>query len=49
MLQDILHQRQTEIDFLNGKIVNLGESLGISTPINQIITALIKGLEVSYL
>ena len=25
MLQDILHQRQTEIDFLNGKIVNLGE------------------------
>ena len=49
MLQDILKSKPTEIDYLNGKIVEIGKRLNIDTPINKIITALIKGLENSRL
>ncbi len=45
MLQDVARGRRTEIDFLNGKVCELARSLGISTPHNDAITALIKGLE----
>ncbi|MFX1509038.1 MAG: ketopantoate reductase family protein [Promethearchaeota archaeon] len=45
MLQDILHGRQTEIDFLNGKIVELGKHHKIATPVNETITQLIRFLE----
>ena len=45
MLQDILRSKPTEIDYLNGKIVESGKSLNLDTPINKIITVLIKGLE----
>jgi 2-dehydropantoate 2-reductase len=45
MLQDILKGNQTEIDFLNGKIVTLGMEIDIPTPINSMLTHLIKGLE----
>jgi 2-dehydropantoate 2-reductase len=47
MLQDIINHRATEIDFLNGKIVELGLSFGIPTPLNQMLTALVKGREYS--
>lgn len=43
--QDILRRVPTEIDWLNGKIVERGRALGIKTPHNFTITALIKGLE----
>ena len=43
--QDILRRVPTEIDWLNGKIVERGRDLGIKTPYNFAITALIKGLE----
>ena len=45
MLQDFMRQNPTEIDFLNGKIVSYGKQLGIPTPINGLLTALIKGKE----
>src|SRR6516162_9227991 len=45
MLQDVLAQRQTEVDFMNGAIVALGEQLGVPTPLNRTLWALIKGLE----
>ncbi|MHA1467463.1 MAG: ketopantoate reductase family protein [Promethearchaeota archaeon] len=45
MLQDILKGKKTEIDFINGRIVKLGEELGINTPVNESLTYLIKGLE----
>ena len=47
MLQDILKGKKTEIDFLNGKIVEYARELGVKVPINEILTILIKGLEVS--
>lgn len=48
MLQDVEAHRQTEIDFLNGGITRFGDEVGLPTPINQAITALVKGLEHSW-
>jgi 2-dehydropantoate 2-reductase len=48
MLQDVLAERQTEIDWLNGGIVRFGEQVGVPTPMNQAIWALVKGLEHSW-
>ena len=45
MLQDLDNGRKTEINFINGKIVEYGKKFGISTPINQKLTHEIKKLE----
>lgn len=45
MCQDIMKQKETEIDFLNGKIVELGRKHGILTPVNETVAGLIKFLE----
>ncbi len=42
MLQDIQAGRKTEIDALNGAVVELGQQLGVNTPVNRVITSLIK-------
>jgi 2-dehydropantoate 2-reductase len=48
MLQDVLKGKPTEIDFINGRIVEFGKKLGIEVGINELLTALIKGLESSF-
>ncbi len=48
MLQDVLAKRQTEVDFMNGAIVKYGEKVGVPTPLNKTVWALIKGLEQSW-
>ena len=48
MLQDVLAKRQTEVDFMNGAIVKLGEKFGVPTPMNKAMWELIKGLEHSW-
>jgi 2-dehydropantoate 2-reductase len=48
MLQDVLAKRQTEVDFMNGAIVKWGEKIGVPTPLNRAMWALIKGLEHSW-
>ena len=48
MLQDVEARRETEIDFLNGGVVRFGREHGVPTPLNEAITALIKGLERSW-
>jgi 2-dehydropantoate 2-reductase len=48
MLQDALAHRQTEVDFMNGAIVHWGEKLGVPTPLNRAVWALVKGLEESW-
>ncbi len=45
MLQDILKGRPTEIDVINGAVVRKGAEKGIPTPVNQMLTELIKALE----
>ena len=46
MLQDILNGKKTEIDYINGAIVAEGTACGVSTPYNQILTRLVKALEI---
>lgn len=48
MLQDVEARRATEIDYLNGGIARFGRELGVPTPLNDTITALIKGVEASW-
>ena len=48
MLQDIEARRPTEIDYLNGGIARFGLQLGVPTPLNDAVTALIKGVEISW-
>ena len=46
MLQDILNGKQTEIDYINGAVVAEGTACGVSAPYNQILTRLVKALEI---
>jgi 2-dehydropantoate 2-reductase len=48
MLQDVLKQKVTEIDFLNGAIVREGRSLGIPTPVNLTLTSLVRAIQETY-
>jgi len=48
MLQDVLKNKKTEIDFINAVIVREGQSLGIPTPVNSVLVDLVKTLEQSY-
>ena len=49
MLEDIHEHRKTEIDHINGAIVEYGEQEGIKTPYNRMAVALVMGKERSYL
>jgi len=43
--QDLARGKKTEIDHLNGIVVRKGEALGIPTPVNRTLAALVKLLE----
>ena len=45
MCQDVMKGKKTEIDFLNGKIVELGREHHIPTPVNEALTCLVKFME----
>jgi 2-dehydropantoate 2-reductase len=48
MLQDVLHKKKTEIDFINGVIVRQAQELSIPVPVNTAVLDLIKTIEASY-
>jgi 2-dehydropantoate 2-reductase len=48
MLQDVLRKKRTEIDFINGVVVRLGQELGIPVPVNQLLVDLVKTIEASH-
>ena len=48
MLQDVERGRRTEIDVINGAIVEVGQWFGIPTPYNTAMIALIKALEQTF-
>jgi 2-dehydropantoate 2-reductase len=48
MGQDVDHNRETEIDAINGAIVRLAHEKGIPVPVNQTLTALVQTLEQNY-
>jgi len=43
--QDLARHKKTEIDHLNGFVVHKGEALGVRTPVNRVLLALVKALE----
>jgi 2-dehydropantoate 2-reductase len=43
--QDLARGKPSEIDFLNGFVVRRGEALGVPTPANRVLWALVKLLE----
>ena len=45
MLQDLRAGRPTEIDALSGAVTRLGRELGVATPINAALVALIHAAE----
>ncbi len=45
MLVDIENKRRTEIDYINGKFVEYGHQVGMETPYNTTLMALVKALE----
>ena len=45
MWDDLQAKRRTEVDYLNGAIVTLAESLGLDAPLNRRIVALIRRAE----
>ncbi|MBV9998217.1 MAG: 2-dehydropantoate 2-reductase [Verrucomicrobia bacterium] len=44
MLQDFERGRRTEIDFINGYVVNLGRQLKIPTPLNEAIVETVQAI-----
>ncbi|KAJ1950187.1 2-dehydropantoate 2-reductase (Ketopantoate reductase) (KPA reductase) (KPR) [Linderina macrospora] len=42
MLQDVSAGRQTEVDWINGYLVRLGQQHGVPTPINSLLYTLVK-------
>ncbi len=47
MLQDLMAGRRTEVDVLCGAVVSKGVELGIPTPRNEMLLALVRGIEMS--
>ncbi len=48
MRWDVLHRRQTEVDFINGAIVKMAEAKGVEAPYNRLMTKLIHGVETKH-
>lgn len=48
MLQDVLREKRTEIDFINGVIVRQAQELGIPVPVNSLLVDLVKTVEAGY-
>ncbi len=45
MLQDVERRRRSEIDYINGAFVDIGEEAGVPVPLNRALTAIIRALE----
>jgi 2-dehydropantoate 2-reductase len=48
MLQDVLRGVETEIEAICGAVVRAAEPLGIETPANRLLYALVKAIEETY-
>lgn len=47
MLQDFEKNKRTEIEFINGAIVNTGKELNVEVSVNEILLNLVRGAEVA--
>ncbi len=46
---DIENERPSEIDYINGAVVKLGEKHGVPVPVNKTLVTLVHGLQAHYL
>lgn len=46
--QDVARRKHTEVDSLNGYVVRRGAELGVPTPLNHMLTALLKLIEAKF-
>jgi 2-dehydropantoate 2-reductase len=46
--QDVARRKPSEIEQLNGFVVRRGQALGVPTPVNQTLYALVKLVEAGY-
>jgi len=49
MCVDVLKNRQSEVDFINGRVVVLAKKHGIETPVNKAMVFFVKALEAKFL
>lgn len=49
MLQDVEARRQTEIEVINGAIVEAGSRAGVPTPVNQTMVLMVQAAQAKYL
>jgi len=49
MCVDVLKKRQSEVDFINGRVVALALKHGIDTPVNKAMVFFVKALEAKFL
>jgi 2-dehydropantoate 2-reductase len=49
LLQDVLKGRRTEIEYLNGWVAGQGRKVGVPTPVNDAVVALVKSFGVGKL
>jgi 2-dehydropantoate 2-reductase len=45
MLQSLEKGSLTEVDFINGAVVRAGQKVGLATPVNRTLVAMVKGVE----
>ena len=45
MRQDLLKGKPTEIDHMNGAVVDMGERFGVACPVNAALVAIVKAME----
>jgi 2-dehydropantoate 2-reductase len=45
MAQDVLKGRRTEIDFMNGHIVNMGREVGVATPVSTAVVGVVREID----
>ena len=45
MLKDLEQKKQTEIDVINGAVVDLGTKYGVPTPVNRTLVSCVKAIE----
>lgn len=49
MCVDVLKKRQSEVDFINGRVVALALKHGINTPVNKAMVFFVKALEAKFM
>ena len=48
MLQDVLHKRKTEVEAINGSVIEAGKKNSVPTPVNEALALAIRTVETLY-